>query len=131
MQENEDFEADMAEHETSVTEAAGTKPSVRKKGAAAKGARGKGGRSGKEPCLVENCADPRASQCRFCTMHKRSEDAMKYQASKQGGNGEALKLLTKVLMDDVSAAFEVSEFSKLNPPDKKYSRKSLTQWAST
>lgn len=61
-------------------------------------------------------------------MHKRSEDAMKYQAKAQGQ--EAEQMMAQVLADDEKAAHEVAMFSKINPPDKKYARKKLIQWAS-
>lgn len=85
-------------------------------------------RTAKLPCLVLDCEAVRSSQCRFCAMHKRSEDAMKYQAKAQGQ--EAEQMMAQVLADDEKAAHEVAMFSKINPPDKKYARKKLIQWAS-
>ena len=99
-------------------------------GKAARGAKtGKGSRPGKLPCLC--CSQPRVSNTRFCKEHKRSVDAMWYQAEaevEKDPDSEAKEILDEIMADDGRAAAAVTKFSKDNPPTAKYKRKALINW---
>ena len=77
-------------------------------------------------CLVASCNDDCVKGSKFCQPHKRSAQNMKYQAEAQ--SKEALKVVQDILADDSKAGIEVEKFSKMNPPDKRYARKSVVDW---
>ena len=77
-------------------------------------------------CLVPLCNDDCVKGSKFCQPHKRSAQNMKYQAEAQ--SKEALKVVQDILADDSKAGIEVEKFSKMNPPDKRYARKSVVDW---
>ena len=93
-----------------------------------------GGRSKKQEkpkiqsktCLVASCNDDHVKGSKFCQPHKRSAQNMQYQAQAQ--SKEALKVVQDILADDSKAGIEVEKFSKMNPPDKRYARKSVVDW---
>ena len=93
-----------------------------------------GGKSKKEEkpkvqnkqCLVASCNDDCVKGSKFCKPHKRSAQNMTYQAEAQ--SKEALKVVQDILADDSKAGIEVEKFSKMNPPDKRYMRKSVVDW---
>ena len=77
-------------------------------------------------CLVASCNDDCVKGSKFCQPHKRSAQNMKYQAEAQ--SKEALKVVQDILADDSKAGIEVEQFSRINPPDKRYMRKSVVDW---
>ena len=126
MDEDDDFSANV--EPVGDAPASASSGSGSRRGGVAVAKKGKGA---KAPCLAPSCEDARVTGKRFCEIHKRSEDAMKYQAgAQQKIDGEALTLMNKLLSDDILAGIEVEKFGKQNPPDKKYLRKQLVQWAS-
>ena len=98
--------------------------------------RGRGAGSGrktttrvaKPPCLVESCQALRSANARFCVDHKRNTEAMEYQAT-NSSEPDALDLWKAMKENDAACAKAVYEFSLDNPPDAKYRRKSLIDWA--
>jgi hypothetical protein len=125
--DDDDFSANVGTLGDAPAAASSGSGSRRGGGAVAK----KAAKGSKLPCLVQSCSGVRVVGKRFCDTHKRSEDAMKYQAAAQQKiDGEALNLMNKLLSDDILAGIEVEKFGKQNPPDKKYLRKQLVQWAS-
>ena len=56
-----------------------------------RGGRGRGMEQKKQPCIC--CDDPRVNNTRFCAVHKRSYDSMRYQMQAQKD-------------DDLAAIFE-------------------------
>ena len=86
---------------------------------------GKGARPGKLPCLC--CDEPRVANSRFCKDHKRSCDAMSYQAE-TSSDPEAKQIFQDIFADDAKCAGAVKKFSLDNPPTAKYKRKQLIDW---
>lgn len=93
-------------------------------------AQGRGGRGrsrpGKDPCLC--CSEPRVSNSRFCTVHKRSSDNLRWQ-SENSGDPEAEALFKQKFAEDDVARQMTIDFTRENPPDQKYKRKKLMDWA--
>ena len=89
------------------------------------GKTGKGQRPGKLPCIC--CEEMRVSNSRFCKDHKRSADAMSYQAEKSD-DPEAKETFDQIFADDAAMAAAVNQFSKDNPPCAKYKRKQMIDW---
>ncbi|CAE7529917.1 unnamed protein product [Symbiodinium sp. KB8] len=69
----------------------------------------------------------RVSNSRFCKDHKRSADAMSYQAEKSD-DPEAKETFDQIFADDAAMAAAVNQFSKDNPPCAKYKRKQMIDW---
>ena len=67
------------------------------------------------------------SNSRFCKDHKRSADAMSYQAEKSD-DPEAKETFDQIFADDAAMAAAVNQFSKDNPPCAKYKRKQMIDW---
>eukprot|EP00974_Lingulodinium_polyedra_P106726 10332553-Lingulodinium_polyedra.AAC.1 len=133
MDDDADFrEPNAADTPTAARGGRGEKDAGQRGGRGAGRGRNGGGRGAKKAshtqalCLVDGCESPRQGHNRFCADHKRSEDGAKYQAKEQGQQAE--EKLKSALADDNQAAVIVAEFSKVNPPDKKYARKKLIQW---
>ena len=101
-------------------------PKAKAKAQAKRGAlTGKPGRPGKLPCLC--CEEAPAANSRFCKDHKRSCDAMSYQA-KHSGEERAQEIFDELFADDSRIGPAVKEFSLQNPPTQKYKRKQLIDW---
>ena len=95
----------------------------------AKSAGTAGSRPGKGPCIC--CSEARRANARFCKLHKRSFDAMAYQAKKAEANGEAgaVEAFQNATQDDFSAKQAIEAFAEMNPPDSRYARKTFIDWA--
>ena len=95
----------------------------------AKSAGTAGSRPGKGPCIC--CSEARRANTRFCKLHKRSFDAMAYQAKKAEANGEAgaVEAFQNATQDDFSAKQAIEAFAEMNPPDSRYARKTFIDWA--
>ena len=79
-------------------------------------------------CIVKKCIEPCYQKKKWCILHKRSVDAMDYQAGKSPVPG-AVDALKKVLANDELAAEEIFQFAQLNPPDKAYHKKQVIDWS--
>ena len=95
--------------------------------------RGGGGRTAARtsvlPCLC--CPEARANQSKFCKMHKRSYDAMAYQAKKVEKEGEegAVDAFKSAMENDYTASVEISNFARENLPEQMYVKKKFIDWA--
>lgn len=87
----------------------------------------------KLPCLC--CDDPRAKGKRFCNAHNRNFDAMRYQAEHadddddETENGTTLKEFVSKMSNDAVAREEILAYSRDSPPDRRYARKTIIDWA--
>ena len=107
-----------------------TKPAHAKVKAKAKskGKRDAKAEAANKTCIVKKCFEPCYQKKKWCILHKRSVDAMDYQAGKSPVPG-AVDALKKVLANDELAAEEIFQFAQLNPPDKAYHKKQLIDWS--
>ena len=97
------------------------------------------GATGKAPCLVPGCSDLRRANAQFCALHKRSFDSMQYQAEKEAermreeddddDQEDSLEIWNNIKKNEAVLGEEVRKFSIENPPDARYARKSLINWA--
>ncbi len=79
-------------------------------------------------CLC--CDEPRCKGQKWCKLHKRTADAMLYQAKEQEKTEPgAMELYQRVMADESAARQEVLAFALQNPPDARYKRKQCIQWA--
>ena len=99
-------------------------------GKAAKGKREARATTGSAPCLADGCSDPRVSNTKWCKSHKRSYDAMLYQATKEEEQHPGtLEIFKTTMANDYNASMEVAQFAEENPPDKMYAKKKFIDWA--
>ena len=95
-------------------------------GKAAKGKREARATTGSAPCLADGCSDPRVSNTKWCKSHKRSYDAMLYQATKEEEQHPGtLEIFKTTMANDYNASMEVAQFAEENPPDKMYAKKKI------
>ena len=107
-------------------------PGIPRGGRAAKAkAKGKQPRQGKatpgrseKKCFVTKCTRNKAGNSKWCSDHKRTTDAMVYQAKRD----EQVDTLNKVLNDEVEAEKAIEDFETASPPGK--FRKHAIDWVS-
>ena len=107
-------------------------PGIPRRGRAAKAkAKGKQPRQGKatpgrseKKCFVTKCTRNKAGNSKWCCDHKRTTDAMVYQAKRD----EQVDTLSKVLNDEVEAEKAIEDFETASPPGK--FRKHAIDWVS-
>ena len=77
------------------------------------------------------CPASRCNNSRFCKDHKRSYDAMAYQAkaAEAAGQEGAVEAFSNAMASDYTAGVEVSKFAELNPPHQLYAKKQFIDWA--
>ena len=74
-------------------------------------------------CFISGCLEKKCGKHKTCTSHKKTVDAILYQAEKSGKKAE----VERVLADPVMAAKAVMDFEAENPPGK--FRKKLIDFA--
>ena len=115
---------DLNQSEVTPTKAQST-PEKGGSGRGRGGGRGRGAKEPKRPCIC--CEEVRVHNTRFCLLHKRSFDNMRYQMQSQKDEALALVFEEKMKIDSHAKA-QVLDFTQLNPPDKRYARKQLLDW---
>ena len=106
----------------------GSSRSIQSKAKAQPKAKGKAKAVVDKACYISGCPEKKSGKHRSCGGHKKTLDAILYQAEKSGKKSE----VEKILSDPVMASKAVRDFEAENPPGK--FRKKLidfTQWLKT
>ena len=86
---------------------------------------------GLSPCSAPDCVEPKYAGKPCCAGHNKNWDALRLQAlsqqEKEGNPVPFQKFLEASRVDAIIGPI-VAEYTKDNPLDKKYVRKSLTDW---
>ena len=79
-------------------------------------------------CIMPSCGEPRYRKLRWCVLHRRSYDTMKWQAENDTPK-PTIAQFDKAMVHDDTAIEAVEAWEEINPPSARWKRKQFMDWA--